>query len=85
MIHFFLLLFALSSQIPSCICLGTWTWMYGEQNVYDSGLYGEIGVPNSSYIPTGRFGATCSYDSNSNTLWWFGGESYTLSNKIRYQ
>jgi hypothetical protein len=70
-----LVLFALLSQIPICICLGNWTWMYGENTVNSNGTYGEKGVPNSSNIPSGRQLATTSYDKRSNTLWLFGGTS----------
>jgi hypothetical protein len=74
--HIVLLLVALSSQIPSCICLGTWTWMYGEKTVNSSGTYGEVGVANPSNIPRARNSATSSYDQNANTLWLFSGYSY---------
>jgi hypothetical protein len=74
LIHFFLLLLLeLSSQIPRCICLGTWTWMYGEKTSLSEGEYGQIGVPSSSNIPRARSASTSSYDKNSNTLWLFGG------------
>jgi hypothetical protein len=72
-LQFTLLLLALSSQIPSCICLGTWTWMYGEKTINSSGVYGEIGVPSPFNIPSARCLAASSYVNNSNTLWLFGG------------
>jgi hypothetical protein len=76
-LHFVsLLLFSLSTwQIPACLCLGTWTWMYGENTLNSNGYYGEKGVPNPSNIPRARAYATSSYDMISGTLWLFGGYS----------
>jgi hypothetical protein len=71
--HFILVLFALSSQIPSCLCLGTWTWMYGEKTTGSSGVYDQKGVANPSYIPRSAAYGTSSYDKNTGTLWFFGG------------
>jgi hypothetical protein len=71
--HIILLLFILSTQIPRFICLGTWTWMFGENTLNSYGIYGEIGVPNSNNIPRSRFLATSSYDKSTDTLWLFGG------------
>jgi hypothetical protein len=76
--RYFLFLFLLSCQIPTIICLGTWTWMYGEKTVGSNGVYGIKGDQNLSYIPSARELAACSYDKSSNTLWFFGG--YNLGN-----
>jgi hypothetical protein len=72
-IHLILLFFTLSFHIPRCICLGNWTWMYGEKSRNSNGVYGEIGVPNPSNIPSARYSATASFDESSGTLWLFGG------------
>jgi hypothetical protein len=71
-LHF---LVALSSQIPNGLCLGNWTWMYGEKVINSNGTYGETGVQNPSNVPRARYAATSSYDKNSNTVWLFGGAS----------
>jgi hypothetical protein len=73
--HFILLLLALLSQIPNCLCLGKWTWMYGEKIIDSSGNYGIKGESSDSNIPSSRYGAPSSFDKNTNTLWLFGGYS----------
>jgi hypothetical protein len=77
-----LLVFTISSLIPSCICLGTWTWMYGEKAIDSSGTYGQMRVPNPSNIPRARDYDTSSFDRNSDTLWLFGGGSGSGKNKF---
>jgi hypothetical protein len=72
-----LLLLTFWSQIPSCFCLGNWTWMYGENTASIGGIYGEIGVPDPSNFPGSRHYTTSAYDKSSATLWMFGGNGPT--------
>jgi hypothetical protein len=79
--HIILLLFALSSRIPSCTSLG-WTWMGGEKTIDSEGYYGEKGVSYPSNIPRARYFAISFFDKNSNKLWLFGGLANTTGNKL---
>jgi hypothetical protein len=78
-----LLLPFLLFHIPCCICLGNWTWMYGDKIKNSLGFYGEIGVPNPSNIPRARYLATSCYDKNSGTLWLFGGNIGDQGKKLQ--
>jgi N-acetylneuraminic acid mutarotase len=55
-----------------------WTWMGGNSTLLDGGesrpgVYGTLGVPSSSNIPGGRYGASNWTDTSGN-FWLFGGQ-----------
>jgi hypothetical protein len=49
--------------------------MYGENTINSNGIFGQIGVPDPSNIPSARYGCASAYDKNSGTLWLFGGSN----------
>jgi len=49
-----------------------WTWIAGDSLVYQSGIYGTLGVPSSLNKPGSRAGAASWTDAAGN-LWMFGG------------
>ena len=59
-----------------------WAWMSGSSGIDDNeldwgqaGVYGSLGVPASTNVPSGRSGATGWTDINGN-FWLFGGQGY---------
>ncbi|HMU45159.1 MAG TPA: kelch repeat-containing protein [Chitinophagaceae bacterium] len=55
-----------------------WTWMKGDSTASAFGVYGNIGVPNSSNKPGARSEAV-SWIDNSNNLWLFSGDGLAAS------
>ena len=51
---------------------GEWTWMGGPNPPSPRGVYGTLGAPASSNIPSARFGAVNWKDASGN-IWLFGG------------
>ena len=54
----------------------TWTWISGSNAVYQLGVYGGKGIPNSNNNPGSRYHALASYDSCTQTAILFGGYGY---------
>lgn len=52
-----------------------WTWMSGESTPNESGVYGIIGIPNSSNIPGARYGSVAIIGKNG-MFYLFGGIGY---------
>ena len=53
--------------------------MGGNSSKDQNGLYGSVGVANSSNIPGGRGGAVTWSNSTDQSLWMFGGFGYPAS------
>lgn len=53
-----------------------WTWLKGENEPNNSGVYGTRGVPDIANVPRGRDGVALSVDS-AGDLWLFGGADST--------
>lgn len=51
---------------------GVWTWLKGDNQPNNSGVYGTRGVPNVANVPRGRSGVALSMDA-AGDLWLFGG------------
>jgi hypothetical protein len=51
-----------------------WTWMSGSSASDHGGNYGEVGIPDESYLPSSRTNALGWTDLNGN-FWIFGGEN----------
>ncbi len=56
-----------------------WTWMKGNNTAWNYGIYGTMGISDSSNKPGGRWSAHTWTDTSGN-LWLFGGEGRALSN-----
>jgi N-acetylneuraminic acid mutarotase len=54
---------------------GEWTWMGGSKTINQSGIYGTLGLANTSNIPGARQNAMSWTDIYGN-FWLFGGEGY---------
>ena len=52
-----------------------WTWIGGSNITAQSGIYGTLGISNSSNIPGARYGSNSWTDSMGN-FWIFGGYGY---------
>jgi hypothetical protein len=52
-----------------------WTWVSGNDQPNQEGVYGEKGVPDSNNVPGGRKAEACWVD-NSGNIWIFGGSGY---------
>jgi len=52
-----------------------WTWVAGVTNMYLDGIYGEKEIPSADNIPDPRAGGVAWYDSATQTLWLFGGNT----------
>ncbi|WP_263352726.1 chitobiase/beta-hexosaminidase C-terminal domain-containing protein [Acidicapsa acidisoli] len=58
---------------------GEWTWMDGSDTQDQAGVYGTLGVPNASNMPSGRAYGFGWIDTSGN-LWLFGGADYRVLN-----
>jgi len=56
-----------------------WTWLSGNNTVYDVGAYGTIGVPSVSNYPGGRTAHSVLFHPSSNCLFVFGGHGRATS------
>ena len=56
----------------------TWTWMGGSQGAAP-GVYGPLGIANSTYSPGWRHLTGFFYDYVSQELWMFGGYGYSTN------
>ena len=52
-----------------------WTWISGDKERNERGVYGTKGVPGNANKPGARYGSTSWYDKKGN-LWLFGGYGY---------
>jgi len=70
------------------IATNEWTWMKGPNTTYQSGIYGTIGVPDTSNIPGCRGELSETWRTNNGDLWFFGGQSpspyYSFNDMWRY-
>ena len=57
-----------------------WTWIGGSNTSDQSGIYGTLGISNTSNIPGARYSSSCWIDSIGN-FWMFGGYGYSASNQ----
>lgn len=61
--------FAVAQTTPA------WTWVGGNNSIYQPGNYGTLGTPAPGNLPPGRWNAATWTDKNGN-LWLFGGQGY---------
>lgn len=59
---------------------GVWTWVSGNNDTYQYGVYGNKGVPNKNNIPGSR-GISTSWMDNENNLFLYGGSGYGSINE----
>jgi hypothetical protein len=52
---------------------GLWTWLSGSQTVNNYGVYGELGIENTTNMPGSRYRHTSVMQPHSNVLLLFGG------------
>jgi N-acetylneuraminic acid mutarotase len=60
-----------------------WTWVSGSSSRNQSGVYGDIGEPNSNNVPGSRMGSVSWIDPDDN-LYLFGGYGYDSGGFIEY-
>jgi N-acetylneuraminic acid mutarotase len=65
------------------ISSNTWTWIQGSNLTNQPGVYGTLGVANSSNTPGSRYGSVACKD-NSGNLWMFGGYGYDGVTNLGY-
>jgi PKD repeat protein len=56
------------------ISTNMWTWMKGDQNFSNTGVWGTKGVPNSANIPGAKAECAANWVDNNGDLWLFGGQ-----------
>lgn len=59
-----------------------WTWMHGDNNAAQPGIYGVQGVPSFTNKPGSRGLASCSWVDNAGNLWLFGSYGLDASGTI---
>ena len=58
------------------ISANTWTWVDGDNNISNNGIYGTLGTPAAANLPGSRYnGATTWLDASGN-LWLMGGKGF---------
>ncbi len=67
------------SQTAAAQMPATWTWIGGSNTTNPIGVYGQLGVPSTGNIPSGR-GSAASWTDNAGNFWLFGGEGYDGTN-----
>jgi N-acetylneuraminic acid mutarotase len=82
LIGFFPLTLFLAASIASAqVATSEWAWMGGSSTAgsynYQSGVYGALGTPAPSNIPSSRYFAS-SWTDNSGNFWLFGGQLFDL-------
>ncbi|MDQ5921924.1 MAG: hypothetical protein QG673_1983 [Pseudomonadota bacterium] len=60
-----------------------WTWVNGSNLGNESGIYGTLGVPESTNVPGARYGAMAWVDESGH-LWLFAGRGYSESSGQGY-
>jgi N-acetylneuraminic acid mutarotase len=60
---------------------GEWTWLKGNNNVNQNGVYGTLGSASPSNNPGGRAGANVWRD-NSGNIWVFGGDGLAATGTV---
>jgi hypothetical protein len=58
------------------IAAGTWTWVGGNNNISNDGVYGTSGTPAAANMPGSRYSGAVSWIDPSDNLWLFGGRGY---------